>query len=146
MRIVNIILGNKAIGNTRRNAVNRKRSQMRKVASIIAGSLLFGFPSIVIADVPQQVAQQQNRSLMDSLYRERLQSAQAAEERARIQAEYDRRMQQGAIPGHDHSDTRVLTAPGTAGSGVLPYTRDPGPAAGESPSGGGSVPRGQGGD
>jgi hypothetical protein len=53
-------------------------------------------------------------------------------------------MQQGAVPGND-----VQSAPGTAGSGVMPTPpgSDPStPRAGESPGGGGGLPPGQGGD
>lgn len=112
---------------------------MGKLLPTITGLILFGLPAAALADVPQYFAQaqQQNRSQLDSDYQNRLRSARSSEERARIQAEYDRQMQQGALPSHDHSDSRVQTAPGTAGSGTLPYTQDRGPAAGESPTGGG---------
>jgi hypothetical protein len=120
-------------------------------ATALVGSLLLGVSGAAIAaDAPQQPAQQlaqaqmQNRSQIEQDYQNRLRAAKTPEERARIQAEYDRYMQQGAVPD---SGSTVRTAPGTAGSGTMPApsNRDSGTRAGESPSGGGSVPSGQGG-
>lgn len=121
---------------------------MLKATALIASSLLLGTASYAVAaDTPQQLAQAQNtqnRSQVEQDYQNRLRAAKTPEERARIQAEYDRSMQQGAVP---NSGSNVRTAPGTAGSGTMPDTpssSSPPPArAGESPSGGGAVPRGQ---
>lgn len=120
---------------------------MLKATALIAGSLLLGVPSAAIAaDTPQQMAQaqMQNRSQLDQDYQARLRAAKTPEERARIQAEYDRHMQQGAVP--DSSGGAVRTAPGTAGSGTVPSnpsSRSSETIPGQSPGGGGSVPRGQ---
>lgn len=96
--------------------------------NMVAVSLLLGMTTPVLADAPQQVAQaqQQNRSQIEQDYQNRLRAAKTPEERAQIQAEYDRMMQQGAVP---NSGSNVRTGPGTADS----------PGA----TGGGSVPRGQ---
>lgn len=110
-------------------------------ATTLAGSLLLGISGVAFAaDAPQQVAQaqMQNRSQIDQDYQNRLRAAKTPEERARIQAEYDRHMQQGAVP----NDGSVRTAPGTAGSGVEPSRPGVGINSGESPTGG-SVPPGQ---
>lgn len=117
---------------------------MLKATALIAGSLLLGVSTAAIADSPQQVAQaqMQNRSQLDQDYQARLRAAKTPEERARIQAEYDRRMQQGAVP--DSSGGAVRTAPGTAGSGTVPSNpRSSDTVPGQSPGGGGDVPRGQ---
>lgn len=125
---------------------------MIKATALIAGSLLLGTASYAVAEPPQQLAQaqMQNRSQIEQDYQNRLRAAKTPEERARIQSEYDRYMQQGAVPD---SGSNVRTAPGTAGSGTMPdnpATRNdpsgPPTRAGQSPSGGGAVPPGQGGD
>lgn len=122
---------------------------MLKATALIAGSILLGTASYAVAaDTPQQLtqAQTQNRSQIEQDFQNRLRAAKTPEERARIQADYDRSMQQGAVP---NSGSDVRTAPGTAGSGTMPdnpATRNTpgGPPArpGESPSGG-AVPPGQ---
>ena len=123
---------------------------MLKATALIAGSILLGTASYAVAEPPQQLAQaqMQNRSQIDQDYQNRLRAAKTPEERARIQAEYDRAMQQGAVP--NSGDSNVRTAPGTAGSGTMPdnpANRSQSPTrAGQSPSGGGAVPPGQGGD
>jgi hypothetical protein len=117
---------------------------MLKATALIAGSLLLGVSTAALADAPQQLAQaqMQNRSQLDQEYQTRLRAAKTPEERARIQAEYDQRMQQGAVP--DNSGSAVRTAPGTAGSGTAPSSRRPSETIpGQSPGGGGSVPPGQ---
>jgi hypothetical protein len=53
---------------------------MRKLA-LVFSALFLGLPNIVMADMAQQVAQQQNRSQMDSVYQERLRAANTPEER-----------------------------------------------------------------
>lgn len=122
---------------------------MLKATALIAGSLLLGTASYAVAaETPQQLAQAQNtqnRSQVEQDYQNRLRAAKTPEERARIQAEYDRYMQQGAVP---NSGSNVRTAPGTAGSGTMPdnpasRTAPPPARAGESPGGGGAVPPGQ---
>ncbi len=118
---------------------------MLKATALIAGSLFLGVSSAAIADSPQQLAQaqMQNRSQLDQDYQNRLRAAKTPEERARIQAEYDRHMQQGAVPD---SGSTVRTAPGTAGSGTVPSdpsSRKSQTIPGQSPGGGGDVPRGQ---
>jgi hypothetical protein len=117
---------------------------MLKATAIIAGSLLLGVSTAAIAETPQQLAQaqMQNRSQIDQDYQARLRAAKTPEERARIQSEYDQRMQQGAVP--DSSGTPpVRSAPGTAGSGTVPSNRGSDTIPGQSPGGGGSVPPGQ---
>lgn len=117
---------------------------MLKATALIAGSLLLGVSTAAIADAPQQSAQaqMQNRSQIDQEYQARLRAAKTPEERARIQAEYDRHMQQGAVP--DSPGNAGRSAPGTAGSGTVPSNRNSsGTAPGQSPGGGGDVPRGQ---
>lgn len=115
---------------------------MRKTLAIIAGSLLFGAASYAVAEPSQQVAQAQiqDRDQIERDYQNRLNAARTPEERARIQAERDRMLQQGAVP---NSGSAVRTAPGTAGSGTMPERFDGGTQAGQSPGGGGSVPSGQ---
>ncbi len=121
---------------------------MLKATALIAGSILLGTASYAVAaDTPQQLtqAQTQNRSQIEQDFQNRLRAAKTPEERARIQAEYDRYMQQGAVP---NSGGGVRTAPGTSGSGTMPdnpASRSTPPPArpGESPSGGGAVPPGQ---
>jgi hypothetical protein len=117
---------------------------MLKATALIAGTLLLGTASYAVAESPQQLAQSQmqNRSQIDQEYQDRLRAAKTPEERARIQAEYDRHMQEGAVP---NSGSGVRTAPGTSGSGTMPSRPGAGSQPGESPSGGGAVPRGQGG-
>jgi hypothetical protein len=121
---------------------------MLKTTALIAGSLVLGVSVAAFADTPQRLvqAQVQNRSPADQDYQNRMRAAKTAEERSRIQAEYDQRMQQGAVP--DNSDDAVRSAPGTAGSGAVPSNRTSpfDTAPGLSPGGGGSVPRGQSGD
>lgn len=110
-------------------------------ATLLAGSLLLGVSGVAIAaNTPQQLsqAQMENRSQVEQDYQNRLRAAKTPEERARIQAEYDRYMQQGAVPD---SGSNVRTGPGTAGSGTTPD--HPGMQPGESPSGGGAIPPGQ---
>lgn len=96
--------------------------------NLIAVSLLLSVSAPVHAESSSvQYAQaQQSPSQMEQDYQNRLRAAKTPEERARIQAEHDRMMQQGAVPD---SGSNVRTGPGTA--------QDP------SPGGGGSVPRGQ---
>lgn len=95
--------------------------------NLIAVSLLLSMSSPALAQPPVQYAQaQQTPSQMEKDYQDRLRAAKTPEERARIQAEHDRMMQQGAVP---NTDTNVRTGPGTAQD--------------TSPGGGGSVPRGQ---
>lgn len=116
---------------------------MLKTTALIAGSLLLGMSTAAIADAPQQLAQaqMQNRSQIDQDYQARLRAAKTPEERARIQAEYDRHMQQGAVPNDSGT---VRTAPGTAGSGTVPSNRgSTDTIPGQSPTGGGAVPPGQ---
>jgi hypothetical protein len=118
---------------------------MLKATALIAGSVLLGTASFAVAGQPQQhaQAQTQTQSQIEQDYQNRLRAAKTPEERARIQAEHDRLIQQGAVPGN------VQTAPGTAGSGVMPTppgTDRSAPRPGESPGGSGGVPPGQGGD
>ncbi len=99
--------------------------------NLIAVSLLLSMSGPVHAQSAVQYAQAQQRpsqtpSQMEQDFQNRLRAAKTPEERARIQAEHDRMMQQGAVP---NSGSNVRTGPGTA--------QDP------SPGGGGSVPRGQ---
>ena len=116
-------------------------------ATALAGAVLIGLSGVAIAaDAPQRQAQSQtqNRSQMEQTYQQRLRDAKTPEERARIQAEHDRAMQQGAVPGNSGA---VRTGPGTAGSGTLPspdnnVSGSPS-RAGESPTGGGGRPPGQ---
>lgn len=111
-----------------------------------AAVILMALPSVAVGQMSQQMVQVQQQNWTQTDYEQRLRAAKTPEERGRIQAEYDRQMQQGAMPSHDHNDTRVQTAPGTAGSGTLPSTEDHGPRAGETPGSGGGVPHGQGGE
>lgn len=95
--------------------------------NLIAVSLLLSMSSPIHAQQSTvQVAQAQTPSQMEQDYQNRLRAAKTPEERARIQAEHDRMMQQGAVP---NSNSNVRTGPGTAED--------------SSPGGGGSVPRGQ---
>lgn len=99
--------------------------------NLIAVSLLLSMSGPVHAQSAAQYAQAQQRpsqppSQVEQDFQNRLRAAKTPEERARIQAERDRMMQQGAVP---NSGSNVRTGPGTA--------QDP------SPGGGGSVPRGQ---
>lgn len=118
---------------------------MLKGTVLVAGALLMSASSIALADSPQQYAQAQtqNRSQMDADFQKRMNDAKTPQEKARIQAEHDRMMQQGAMPD---SGNAVRTAPGTAGSGTMPERSDGATQAGQSPGGGGAVPKGQGGD
>lgn len=112
---------------------------MLKATALIAGSVLLGTASFAVAGQPQQHAQAQTQSQIEQDFQNRLNAAKTPEERAQIQAEHDRLMQQGAVPN-------VQTAPGTAGSGTMPTPpgSDPSlPQPGVSPGGGGGVPPGQ---
>jgi hypothetical protein len=121
---------------------------MLKTTALIAGSLLLGVSAATLVATPQRLAQAQgqNRSPLDQDYENRMRAARTQQERSRIQAEYDQRMQQGALP--DSSGGAVRSAPGTAGSGSVPSNRTSpvDSITGQSPGGGGSVPRGQSGD
>lgn len=78
---------------------------MLKATAIVAGSLLLGTASFAVAESQQltqaqmQNQQTQNRSQLEQDYQNRLNAARTPEERARIQAEWDRSRQQGAVPG-----------------------------------------------
>ena len=115
---------------------------MLRATVLVAGALLIGGSPLALADTPQQLAQAQvqNRSQMDAEYQRRLSAAKTPDERARIQAEWDRMKQQSQLPG---SGTDVRTAPGTAGSGTMPDRGDGRPQSGQSPGSGAGRPGGQ---
>jgi hypothetical protein len=107
--------------------------------NLIAVSLLLGMGSPALAQPPMQYAQaQQTPSQMEQDYQNRLRAAKTPEERARIQAEHDRMMQQGAVPDTGAVRTGPQPdAPGALGGGNVPRgQRDSGGA--DSSTGGGS--------
>lgn len=120
-----------------------RRLQMPQTiaSTFIAISLLAGFSSAALAQSSHQLVQaQQNRSQFDRDYQQRLNAAQSPQERARIEAEYDRMRQEGRVPDpvpHVDPDTGIHDPSVRSGPGAAP---DPG----QGPGGGGSVPRGQG--
>jgi hypothetical protein len=122
--------------------------------NLLAVSILLGMSSHTVAapsettvvSQPSQIAQAQSpqsQGQMEQDFQDRLRNAKTPEERARIQAEHDRMMQQGAVPGAaPDSGTNVRTGPGTElqrqrGSG------SPGDSSGGG-SGGGSTGAGSG--
>lgn len=111
--------------------------------NLVAMSLAIGLSAPALADAPQQVAQAQqlNRTQADQVLSEkermdfqtRLNAAKTPEERARVQAEYDRMIesrtqQQGAVPRT--SPTSPMPETG------LPQQRDSGSGGSDSGSGG----------
>ena len=115
---------------------------MLRTTALIAGSLMLGTASLAVAEPTQQLAQaqMQNQSQIDQDYQQLMRAAKTPEERARIQRDYERAQQQGAVPD---SGTNVQTAPGTAGSGTRPSTSPSMNNPGQSPTGGGARPPGQ---
>jgi hypothetical protein len=108
-------------------ALGRLLMPQTSAINLIAVSLLLSMSSPALAQPPAQYAQaQQMPSQTEQDFQNRMRAAKTPEERAGIQAEHDRMMQQGAVP---KADTNVRTGPGTAQDA--------------SPGGGGSVPRGQ---
>lgn len=121
--------------------------------NLIAVSILLGMSSHAIAapsktttvSQPPQIAQaqsppSQSPSQMEQDFQDRLRNAKTPEERARIQAEHDRMMQQGAVPD---SGANVRTGPGMGSSAMPGGQRDSGSpsdtgAGGASNSSGGS--------
>lgn len=97
--------------------------------NLIAVSLLLSMSVPVHAQSVQYAQAQQSQTQLEQDYQNRLRAAKTPEERARIQAEHDRMMQQGALPGGVVPGSNVTSGPGTAQD--------------SSPGGGGSVPRGQ---